>query len=210
MRIYGILLVMAFVMVIGPVSAAIGLDTIPVSPSGDLIGGETPVESSFIFSFVATSGEKSPVETLELSTGLADPEWTVVVLENNHEGVWKTATSSSLVLEGSEEVYPVSGKIPVRITLRGTAPAVTERQAIEVIKVTVVPGYNNLVEKRTVVPGPGADAANVLDGVSTAAQPVSEDTAAGDTPGLVGDSDNGSPGNSIFDRILSFFRGLFG
>jgi len=212
MRIFGILLVMALAMFVGPVSAAIGLDTIPVSPSGDLIGGETRVESSFTFSFIATSGEKSPVETLELSTGLADPEWTVEVLENDHEEVWRTATSSSLVLEGSEMVFPVSGKIPVRITLRGTAPAVSERQAIEIIRVTVIPGSNTLVEKRTVVAGPGAAAAPVLAGVpaTTADQPGGGDTAPDERPGPAGETYNGSsPVNSIVDQILSFFRGLF-
>jgi hypothetical protein len=209
MRICGILLVLVLIMCVGPVSAAIGLDMIPVSPSGDLTGGETQAESSFILNFIASSGEKSPLETLELDTGLMDPEWTVAVLEDDRETIWTTATTSHLVLRGDEQKYPASGKIPVRITLQGKAPVVTEPKSIEVIRVTVVPGYNSLVETRTVVPGSGADDA-LIAGPVPATVAENEMTAAG-THGPAGNAGNEvSPGDSIFDRILSFISGLFG
>jgi hypothetical protein len=213
MKICGIFLVLALALTAGSVSAAIGLDTIPVSPPGDLIGGETQAESSFTLNFIAIAGEKSPIETLELDTGLADPEWTISVLENDSEEVWRTATSAHLMLEGSEQVFPASGKIPVRITLRGTAPAVMEQQVIEVIRVTVIPGNNSLVEMRTVVPGPGANTALAAGPVPASADTTPGTTApAAEEPALEKKTAPGdvSTGNGILERILSFFRNLFG
>jgi hypothetical protein len=208
MRICGILVVLALVICAGHGAASIGMDMIQVSPPGDLTGGETQAESSFILNFIANPGERSPLETLELDSGLSDPEWTVTVLGDDRETLWTEATTSHLVLQGDEQIYPVSGKLPVRITLRGKAPAVTEPQAIEVIRMTVIPGYNSLVETRTVVPGPGTGADMAVFPVQ--ASVTEKEIIAAGSPEPAGNTGNNvSPGNNIFDRILSFFSGLF-
>lgn len=214
MRICCSILILALLALAGSVSAGIGLDSIPVSPPGDLVGGDTRVESSFTLTFIAMSGETSPQETLDLATGLADPKWSVTVFDEGGEKVWKTGTTTHLVLEGKDLIYPASGKIPVRINLTGTAPQVSETGRVEVVALTVIPGNNRLVESRTVVPGPGGGSgADSISGTVPAEEgehPSGEVTLVADPGEAAEDRGGSTPGSSIFDQILSFFRNLFG
>jgi hypothetical protein len=117
-------------------SASLSVKNIAISPSGDLISGQTSVSASFIVDFIAVGGETfSSSDTLKLSTDLTDAHWTKVLVLDGVDNPQPLDIGPNVNINGWTLSYPSSKTVSLEVSLEGTTPTVKESGEITVFRV---------------------------------------------------------------------------
>jgi hypothetical protein len=125
------ILIILLIVCIQAVSA-ISVSSISIDPSGSLIPA-TPVTVSFK---VENSGVFPPDNQLQMFTDLEKPKWTYTIIVNGVENLRPVMGGRTLTISGFELNYKTNDDVSVRVTLEGTAPAVTQTANKTLVRVT--------------------------------------------------------------------------
>lgn len=147
--------------------SAFKVETAEVSPDGVLVAG-VPVTVSAVIDFPVTSGTTFPSDNfLSLYSELDKPRWQWAVEVSGHENPKPEGSGKFFKISGFELEYPKESSVKLRLTLDGTAPAVTAAQNITTFRIQqltssskVVEGQEYTIVQRVVNP---ADVARELD-----------------------------------------------
>ncbi len=144
LQLIGILIVL--ISIVGVVSASISVGNIAITPSGDLVSGQTQSSASFKINFVSSGGYTfDSGNSVQMETDLADATWTYNTVLDGIENPSKTEAGSNIRLSGWELSYPSSREISLKVKVAGTAPVVTNSTEKIIVKVREVGSNNNLV-----------------------------------------------------------------
>jgi hypothetical protein len=145
------ILVLTICMVAG-VTASTMVGNIGITPSSDLISGETKVSVSFVVDFAAAGGETfGNQDTLSMSTDLTDAHWTPVLIIDGVENQRPEEVGSNVAISGWELSYPGDRDLMLKVNMEGTAPVVSTSQNKTVLKVATLNAKNGLVAGSDVV-----------------------------------------------------------
>lgn len=141
-------------------SAGILVSSPSISPSGDLVSGETQVSASFVINFVSSGGYTFDSEnTLQLSTDLDSATWSYVIIQDDIENPAVTEVGPNVNINGWVLSYPSNRDISMRVNMNGVAPAVSTSEEKVIVQVaelssmgTVIPGTK--VERKAMVLNP--------------------------------------------------------
>lgn len=127
------------------VTANIETGNISVTPSGDLISGETNVTITYQIEFVETSGETFPSgDVLVMSTELTNARWQYSLIQDGVDNPRPTQTGKNLYLSGWELSYTKSS-LMLRATLNGLAPSVPTTQKVKILRIAQLSGSSKVV-----------------------------------------------------------------
>jgi hypothetical protein len=150
-----IIIAVSLILCIHAVSA-FAAETITVDPSGSMTPG-TPVIVTFKLDFSGDSTETFPSgNELQMSTDLEKPSWAYTLVLDGVETPQPSNTGRVLSVSGWILSYPVSKEESLKVTLQGTAPAVTQTTNKSMIKIMEIDAHNNpitstVVERTSVV-----------------------------------------------------------
>jgi subtilase family serine protease len=145
LQVIGILIVL-FISIVGIASASISVGTIALSPSGDLVSGQTQSSASFTVNFGSSGGYTfDNSNTLQMETELADATWSYNVILDGIENPAKTEVGPNIRLSGWELSYPSSREISLKVKVTGTAPVVTNSTEKIVMRVRELSSSNTLI-----------------------------------------------------------------
>ncbi len=130
----------------GVVSASISVGNIAITPSGDLVSGQTRSSASFKVNF-GTSGGKTfeNANTLHMDTELEDVTWSYSVILDGIENPTKTEAGPNIRLSGWELSYPSDREISLKVKVEGTAPVVTKSAEKNIMRVRELDSRNSVV-----------------------------------------------------------------
>jgi hypothetical protein len=144
LQVIGILIVL--ISIVGVASAAISVGNIAISPSGDLVSGQTKSSASFKVNFVSSGGYTfDSGNSLQMETDLTNATWTYNTILDGIENPSKTEVGTNIRLSGWELSYPSNREISLNVKLAGTAPVVTNSTEKIIVKVREVGSSNALV-----------------------------------------------------------------
>jgi hypothetical protein len=146
LQLIGILIVL--ISIVGVVSASISLrnESIAITPSGDLVSGQTQSSASFKVNFVSSGGYTfDSGNSLQMETDLTNATWTYNTILDGIENPSKTEVGTNIRLSGWELSYPSSREISLKVKVAGTAPVVTTSTEKIIVKVREVGSSNTLV-----------------------------------------------------------------
>ncbi|MDD1718198.1 MAG: hypothetical protein LUO88_03885, partial [Methanoregulaceae archaeon] len=134
------------------VSAGVIVKNLQITPSSDLVSGETPVTADFVLQFTGSGGETFPTEdSLVMSTDLESAEWKMVLVQNGIENPPSTEKGRNVEVNGWVLSYPSSkNDISMKVSLAGTTPKVTASGNSTLVRVAeqhnreVVPGTETI------------------------------------------------------------------
>ena len=143
------------------VSAGVTVKNLQITPSSDLVSGETPVTADFIVQFTGSGGETFPAEdSLVMSTDLESAEWKMVLVNNGIENPPSTEKGRNVEVNGWVLSYPSSkNDVSMKVSLAGTTPKVTASGNATLIRVAeqhnreVVPGTEVIRTRFVLNPG---------------------------------------------------------
>jgi hypothetical protein len=145
------ILVLTICMVAG-VTASTMVGNIGITPSSDLISGETKVSVSFVVDFAASGGETfGNQDTLSMSTDLTDAHWTPVLIIDGVENQRPEEVGGNMAISGWELSYPGDRDLMLKVNMEGTAPVVSTSQNKTILKVATLNAKNGLVAGSDVV-----------------------------------------------------------
>jgi hypothetical protein len=144
LQVIGILIVL--ISIVGVVSASISVGNIAITPSGDLVSGQTRSSASFKVNF-GTSGGKTfeNANTLHMDTELEDVTWSYSVILDGIENPTKTEAGPNIRLSGWELSYPSDREISLKVKVEGTAPVVTKSAEKNIMRVRELDSRNSVV-----------------------------------------------------------------
>ena len=88
-------------------SATISVSNIAITPSGDLISGQTSVSASFVVNFISSGGDTfSSSDTLKLSTDLTDAHWNKVLVLSGVDNPQPVEIGPNVNINGWTLAYP--------------------------------------------------------------------------------------------------------
>lgn len=129
------ILILLFCLVQGAF-ASLSVSTPSITPSTDLISGQTAVRSTFTINFPASGGETfSSENTLQLSTELDNPTWTYILVLDEVDNPSKTEVGPNVNINGWILSYPSKRELSMKVTLEGTAPTVTGSEEKIIVRV---------------------------------------------------------------------------
>lgn len=132
---HGAILILLFCLVQGAF-ASLSVSTPSITPSTDLISGQTAVRSTFTINFPASGGETfSSENTLQLSTELDNPTWTYILVLDEVDNPSKTEVGPNVNINGWILSYPSKRELSMKVTLEGTAPTVTGSEEKIIVRV---------------------------------------------------------------------------
>lgn len=144
LQLIGILIVL--ISIVGVVSASISVGNIAITPSGDLVSGQTQSSASFKVNFVSSGGYTfDNGNSLQMETDLADAIWTYNSVLDGIETPSKTEAGTNIRLSGWELSYPSNHEISLNVKVAGKAPVVTNSTEKIIVKVREVGRSNTLV-----------------------------------------------------------------
>ncbi len=144
LQLIGILIVL--ISIVGVVSASISVGNIAITPSGDLVSGQTQSSASFKVNFVSSGGYTfDSGNSLQMETDLADAIWTYNSVLDGIETPSKTEAGTNIRLSGWELSYPSNHEISLNVKVAGKAPVVTNSTEKIIVKVREVGRSNTLV-----------------------------------------------------------------
>jgi hypothetical protein len=144
LQVIGILIVL--ISIVGVASAAISVGNIAISPSGDLVSGQTKSSASFKVNFVSSGGYTfDSGNSLQMETDLTNATWTYNTILDGIENPSKTEVGTNIRLSGWELSYPSNREISLNVKVAGTAPVVTNSTEKIIVKVREVGSSNALV-----------------------------------------------------------------
>ena len=119
------------------VSAGVAVKNLQITPSSDLVSGETPVTADFVLQFTGSGGETFPAEdSLVMSTDLESAEWKMVLVNNGIENPPSNEKGRNVEVNGWVLSYPSSkNDISMKVSLAGITPKVTASGNATLIRV---------------------------------------------------------------------------
>ena len=137
------------------VSASISVKNIAITPTGDLVSGQTPpnpVTAIFVIDFNPTGGETFPSEeTLTMSTDLENGQWSYVTSLDGNPNPAVTANGRNLNINGWVLSYPSKRELSMKVTLNGEVPTVTASGNKTVLRVAELSGKSEAISGSEVI-----------------------------------------------------------
>lgn len=130
------IIVIALLGLVSTACAGITVGNIAISPSSDLVSGQTPVNVHFTVN-LKPNGEYTFSEdnTLQLSTEVSNPTWRYILVQNDVEKPSSIAIGRNLNIKGDMLSYPSNNRISVKVSMEGLAPVVEDSTEIFVMAV---------------------------------------------------------------------------
>jgi hypothetical protein len=123
-------------------SASLSIKNLAVTPSGDLVSGQTPpnpVTVSFVINFNAVGTETFPSsETLSMSTDLDNAQWSYITSLDGNPNPAVTGNGRNLNINGWVLSYPSKRALTMQVTLNGQVPTVTASGNKTIIQVSEI------------------------------------------------------------------------
>jgi hypothetical protein len=140
---------------IAAVSASISVKNVAITPTGDLVSGQTPpnpVAVSFVIDFTATGGETFPSEeTLTMSTDLENGQWSYITSLDGNPNPAVSANGRNLNINGWVLSYPSKRELSMRVTLNGDVPTVTASGNKTILRVAELSGKSEAIAASEVI-----------------------------------------------------------
>jgi hypothetical protein len=127
-------------------SASTSVGNMQISPSGNLVSGQTPASASFTVLFSSSGGYTFDNDhVLAMDTELDNPTWTYSTIIDGNENPSKTVVGPNVRLSGWELSYPSDREISVKVKMMGTAPQVDSSTEKIVVRVRELDNRNGVV-----------------------------------------------------------------
>jgi len=150
-----LLILILLIAGISTVSASITVKNIAISPTGDLVSGQTPatpVTATFVVEFNPLGGETFPSEdTLSMSTDLENAQWSYVTSLDGNPNPAVTANGRNVNINGWVLSYPSKRDVTMQVTLNGEVPVVTASGNKTIIRVAELSGKSEPVAGSEVI-----------------------------------------------------------
>jgi hypothetical protein len=144
LQVIGILIVL--ISIVSIASASVSVGNIAISPSGDLVSGQTQSSASFTVNFGSSGGYTfENTNSLQMETELEDATWSYSIILDGIENPAKTESGPNIRLSGWELSYPSDRTISLKVKVAGTAPVVTTSAEKIVMRVRELGSGNTLV-----------------------------------------------------------------
>lgn len=144
LQVIGILILL--ISIVSIASASISVGNIAITPSGDLVSGQTQSSASFTVKFGSSGGYTfDSGNTLKMETDLEDATWSYYIILDGAENPSKTEVGSNIQLSGWELSYPSSREISLKVKVDGTAPVVTNSTEKIIVRIRELGSSNTLV-----------------------------------------------------------------
>ena len=131
-------------------SATISVSNIAITPSGDLVSGQTSVSASFVVNFISTGGDTfSSSDTLKLSTDLTDAHWNKVLVLEGVDNPQPVEIGPNVNINGWTLAYPSNKEVQLEVSLEGVTPTVSQTGEITVFR--VADSATEVVKTKTVI-----------------------------------------------------------
>lgn len=158
LQVIGIILIL--IGIAGVASASISVGNIAITPSGDLVSGQSQASATFTVNFGITGGKTfENANTLQMETDLSDATWSYNIILDGAENPAKTEAGPNIRLSGWELSYPSDRQISMKVKVAGTAPVVTNSTEKNILRVRELDSRNTLigteVVKKKMVVNPG-------------------------------------------------------
>lgn len=115
--------------------AAFSVGNIAISPSSDLISGQTQVRTTFVINFPTSGGSTfDDANTLQLFTEMSNPTWTYARVQDGIENPTVTQVGQNVNIHGFELSYK-KAELSMKVTLEAVAPTVAKSEEKIVIAV---------------------------------------------------------------------------
>jgi hypothetical protein len=133
-------------------SATASVGNIQITPSGDLVSGQSRASASFIILLSSSGGYTfDNNHVLSMDTELDNPTWTYSIVMDGIENPSKTEVGPNIHLSGWELSYPSDREISVKVKMEGTAPQVDVSKEQIVFRVRELDNRNAVVSGTEVV-----------------------------------------------------------
>lgn len=127
-------------------SAGISVSTPSVSPSGNLVSGQTQASASFVINFVSSGGYTFDSENaLQLSTDLDSATWSYVIIQDGVENPAVLEVGRNVNINGWVLSYPSSHELSMRVNMNGVAPQVTESAEKIIVRVAELSSVGSVI-----------------------------------------------------------------
>lgn len=108
--------------------ASVSVGNIVITPSSDLISGQTQVRATFTINFPSTGGYTFDDEnTLQFSSEMNNPTWNYAIIKDGIENPSKTEVGQNVNIHGFELSYK-KAEISMKVTMEAGAPTVTNSE----------------------------------------------------------------------------------
>ncbi len=108
--------------------ASVSVGNIVITPSSDLLSGQTQVRATFTINFPSTGGYTFDDEnTLQFSSEMNNPTWNYAIIKDGIENPSKTEVGQNVNIHGFELSYK-KAEISMKVTMEGVAPTVTNSE----------------------------------------------------------------------------------
>jgi len=152
------------ILITQSVSGAINVKNMVITPSGDLVSGESPpqqVKASFVVNFIPDGGMTfSSGNSLDMFTDLENARWSYATVLDGNANPPLTDTGTSVDISGWVLSYPSRRDLAVMVNLTGEVPAVSATGKKTIVKVgvynggdEVYPGSAVIREANVILPG---------------------------------------------------------
>ncbi len=133
-------------------SASTSVGNIQITPSGDLVSGQTRATADFKVLFSSSGGYTFDNDhVLSMDTELDSPTWTYSIIMDGIENPSKTEVGPNIRLSGWELSYPSDREISLKVKMAGTAPQVDVSTEKNVFRVRELDNRNAVVQGTEVV-----------------------------------------------------------
>ena len=160
---------------VSAVSASITVTNMAVSPSGDLVSGQTPptsVTATFGIEFDPEGGETfSAGDSLLMATDLDNAKWSYIVALDSNPNPEVDVIGKNININGWILSYPDKRDLAMKVTLNGDVPNVNSSGNITIVRVadigskgTAVKGSEDITVRNVINP---ADKAQAVTDVKT-------------------------------------------
>jgi hypothetical protein len=144
-------------------SATISVANMAISPSGDLVAGQTPptaVTATFRIEFDPEGGETfSASDTLLMATDLDNAKWTYTVALDGNPNPGVSEIGKNVNINGWILNYPSKRDLAMSVTLNGDVPSVNSSGNITIVRVadigskgTAVKGSEDITTRNVINP----------------------------------------------------------
>jgi len=135
-RYWKCILVLVLLLLFIQGAASISVANIAITPSTDLISGQSQVRATFTVNFPSSGGYTfDDANTLQLSSEMGSPSWTYAIVLDGIENPSKTEVGQNVNINGWILAYPSKRELSMKVTMESVAPIVTASEEKVVIAV---------------------------------------------------------------------------
>lgn len=133
-------------------TAHISVGNIAITPSSNLVSGETSVRSTFTVNFIPSGGETFPdSHNLQLASEMDSPSWTYAIILDGIENPSKTEIGQNININGWLLSYPSNRELSIKVTMEAKAPVVQSTQEKIVLAVRELDNQGTTISGSEVV-----------------------------------------------------------